>query len=375
MKMKRVIFQFLLALLTTFSLQAQNYEDKINDASNFYEQKNYIESSKKYDEAFKINKPSADHLYNAACVAALLNNAPKALILMKKSIESGFFDKGWTENDTDFTKIHKTKEWQLILKAFDDKKAAIEKEFTYAFTQYGYHNLVPFREDELSGFLHKETREIVVKPIFKEIGYSLSACFYVTLSNDYQFEIDALTGKIINDIQSRRNSSEVLPPSMPDNYVVNNTSTSQIPLKNQDNSDDGFNALNGKYQRLVRLPKKENQKQQCFLFRDNENRSGLVTADGTVKFYDKFDRFENIEGTPYILAINVDIYGIIDLTTLELVLPIEFKHISNALFNVYKGCANDKNKVLIDSYFWVTKKYGSQLYMDKKGKEYIPVRR
>jgi hypothetical protein len=162
---------------------------------------------------------------------------------------------------------------------------------------------------------------------------------------------------------------------MPDNYVVNNTPTSQIPLKNQDNSDDGFNALNGKYQRLVRLPKKENQKQQCFLFRDNENRSGLVTADGTVKFYDKFDRFENIEGTPYILAINVDVYGIIDLTTLELVLPVEFKHISNALFNVYKGCANDKNKELIDSYFWVTKKYGSQLYMDRNGKEYIPVRR
>jgi hypothetical protein len=373
MKMKRLVFQFLLSLIATVSLQAQNYADKINDASNFYEQKNYIEASKKYDEAFKINKPSAGDLYNAACVAALLNNAPKALTLMKKSIESGYFDKNWTERDTDFAKIHETKEWQLILKAFDDKKAALEKEFTFAFTQFGYLNLVPFREDGLMGFLHKETREIVIKPIF-ESSYTLSSCFYATL-NGYQFEIDALTGKIIDNVQSRSSSSEIVPPMLPDDYVVDNTSPSPIPFKNPDNSDDGFNALVGKYQRLVRLPKKENQKQQCFLFRDRDNRSGLVTADGTVKFYDKFGRFMDMEGTPYILAINVDVYGIIDLTTLELVLPIDFKHISNFPFNVYKGCVNDKNKELIVSYFLVTKKYGSTLYMDKNGKEYIPVRR
>jgi hypothetical protein len=95
------------------------YADQVMLAEELLLAKSYAEALQKYEYAFSRDEAKATDLYNAACAAAQLHYPAKALSFMKRSIDAGFFDKEYMKNDADFAAIHPTKEWQLMLHAFE----------------------------------------------------------------------------------------------------------------------------------------------------------------------------------------------------------------------------------------------------------------
>lgn len=119
----------ILIITSTISLQAQTFEDFINNGDKLYRESKYLESAKEYDEAFDLNEGTDGQYYNAACSWALSLDTINSIKYLKLSANKGWKNLKHIKQDKDLTSLHSTKEWKKILARVEANLAEYEKDF------------------------------------------------------------------------------------------------------------------------------------------------------------------------------------------------------------------------------------------------------
>lgn len=152
----------LLLLLLGFMTQAQTYSELIKKGDELYDAKDYEASAKSYDQAFKLKdaKPRASHLYNAACSWALAGNKKKGLKRLEESIEKGWYDLSWMQQDSDLNSLHEEKKWATLVEKLDTQIKAEQATWNMAL------------REELQQ-IHKDDQDLrrTIRDIEKEHGW------------------------------------------------------------------------------------------------------------------------------------------------------------------------------------------------------------
>ena len=121
----------ILTVLLFFSLSnlAQSFNDLITLANQQYQSKDFIESSKSYEQAFTIQKGSSSQYYNAACSFALAGQNNNAVDYLTKAVNAGWTNVSHLKSDSDLTNLHAEPEWSEIIKIAQANLDEYEKDF------------------------------------------------------------------------------------------------------------------------------------------------------------------------------------------------------------------------------------------------------
>lgn len=125
--MKPIFTLFLFLIIT--GVQAQNFEELVQDAYKNYKEGNYSESVKIYQEAFKIKEGSALQYYNAACSFALSGNKVQALEYLNKSADKGWMNVKHVKRDKDLVALHDEEGWDVVVGKIQANLDIFEKDF------------------------------------------------------------------------------------------------------------------------------------------------------------------------------------------------------------------------------------------------------
>jgi hypothetical protein len=107
---------FITLLLITTDIAAQDTKPLTAQAYQAYEARNYAASVGLYTQAFAGPKqPAAIDLYNAACSAAMANEANQAFLWLNQSLEAGWENIGHLQADKDLTPLHTDTRWAGLL--------------------------------------------------------------------------------------------------------------------------------------------------------------------------------------------------------------------------------------------------------------------
>jgi hypothetical protein len=102
----------------SISKESTKYAELKKEAWKLYENKDYLNSAKKYSEAFTTlgNKGNTIDRYNAACSWALANQIDSSFVQLFKIAEKGnYTNYGHISTDTDLTKLYSDERWNKIL--------------------------------------------------------------------------------------------------------------------------------------------------------------------------------------------------------------------------------------------------------------------
>ncbi|MFD2201052.1 DUF6624 domain-containing protein [Shivajiella indica] len=110
-------------------VQAQTFEELIQQADQSYKEEKYSESAEIYQNAFKIKEGSAYQYYNAACSFALSGNKELALNYLSKSTDKGWMNVKHLKRDKDLASLHDEPEWERILEKVQANLDVYEKDF------------------------------------------------------------------------------------------------------------------------------------------------------------------------------------------------------------------------------------------------------
>lgn len=135
--MKKLYLCFVLMCSICLSIVAQDrakYSELIVDAESLYQSKIYLESAKKYNEAFIAlgGKGMVTDRYNAACSWSLAGQADSAFVQLFKIAENGnYTNYGHMTADIDLKPLHEDPRWQkvcgLVLQNKEKAEANLEK--------------------------------------------------------------------------------------------------------------------------------------------------------------------------------------------------------------------------------------------------------
>ncbi len=116
-------FTILIGLFISSIFYGQSFKDLISEGSKFYHEKNYSASFESYKKAFENGDGEilSGHYYNAACSAALAGEKKQALKMIDKSVEAGWQDKTWMNQDSDLESIKGHKKWKKAIAKIDKK--------------------------------------------------------------------------------------------------------------------------------------------------------------------------------------------------------------------------------------------------------------
>ncbi|MCY7356172.1 MAG: hypothetical protein LH609_01640 [Rudanella sp.] len=90
--MRLSLIVILACLVST--LYAQETKSLVSQAYESYQKKQYDQSISLYNQAFAEKKPGSFDLYNAACAAALANQADQAFGWLNQSLDDGWDNTG-----------------------------------------------------------------------------------------------------------------------------------------------------------------------------------------------------------------------------------------------------------------------------------------
>ena len=133
--MKRSILSLLaIFFLSNFSFAqtSDNYKDLIAEAWSLYEAKEYLESGRKYSEAFKAfgGKGVVSDRYNAACSWALAKEKDSAFVQLYKIADKGNYNNlGHLITDPDLHSLYADERWKEIVSKVEANKAKAEINF------------------------------------------------------------------------------------------------------------------------------------------------------------------------------------------------------------------------------------------------------
>ena len=109
----------------------EKYAVSIKEAWKLYEQKDYVNSAKKYQEGFDaINgKAFPNDRYNASCSYSLAENSEKAFYhLFRLANDSKYSNLGHITTDTDLDFLHRDKKWNELIEIVKANKEFEEKD-------------------------------------------------------------------------------------------------------------------------------------------------------------------------------------------------------------------------------------------------------
>jgi hypothetical protein len=111
--MKLIISTILLCLALCSS--AQDYGTLIKQADVLYNEKNYAESVKLFNQAFSIEKRDPQHLYNAACSAALSGQKNLAFEWLNLAADNGWYNLNHLQSDSDLSSLRDSLNWNELI--------------------------------------------------------------------------------------------------------------------------------------------------------------------------------------------------------------------------------------------------------------------
>ena len=130
---KQLLNLMCIFVLTNINAQSNSnsYSELIRAGWKLCLDKNFTESAKIYEKAFKINpKAPLNDRYNAACINSLANNTDAAYKhLFIAANELKWYDLNHLKNDSDLTSIKNDKRWNLLISVMQKTKNEIEKHY------------------------------------------------------------------------------------------------------------------------------------------------------------------------------------------------------------------------------------------------------
>jgi hypothetical protein len=133
--MKNYLLVCLFVALSVSNLSAQtntkSYSELIRAGWKLCLEKDFINSAKIYEQAFKVNpKASLNDRYNAACINSLANNNDSAYKhLFVAANELKWYDIDHLNNDGDLINIRKDIRWNQLISMMQKNKQEIEKQY------------------------------------------------------------------------------------------------------------------------------------------------------------------------------------------------------------------------------------------------------
>ncbi len=124
----RLLLTFIVAL-STFSLQSQSFEELIQKGDALYDEKEYHESAKTYDQAFAVQEGSFGQYYNAACSWALSGDTIQSIKYLQLSADKGWRNLKHIKRDKDLTSLHSVEGWNEVLAKVQANLDFYEKDF------------------------------------------------------------------------------------------------------------------------------------------------------------------------------------------------------------------------------------------------------
>ena len=170
MKKITLILAFLLGT-SWLSAQEQYYYDDKYAAEKFLTAKDYKAAKLQYEKLFKQHEESSNNdYYNGACAAALLGDKNLAISWLNKSIEMGFIDIKYLEQDIDFQSLRKNKDWiKATQKCKKNWQDLCEMLKPIAAQNEGFEKLIPFSKANKNGYMSVGSNTVVVAAVF---GYT-----------------------------------------------------------------------------------------------------------------------------------------------------------------------------------------------------------
>lgn len=431
--MKQVLTLFFaFFLLSNQNLTAQKtnsyeYREVIRQALKFYQQKDFSKSLEKYEEAFQLTPANYIDLYNAACCASLTKDYDKAYAYLSKSIQKGYDDRQWLENDIDFEGFKGSKNWKKLIKSIDAKFAVITKDFKTV-KKTATTDLVPFKENGNWGYLNRKNKKIAVPAKYKAVSFG-GNCLQVTLPNNKIINVSQ--DRTISIYRPKRNTG--FPPPPPAGLIygypkvdssenfngfslnkkgrishvsskydktewewLDNSPSPEIeifgPIKIKekwyatvqlngkwgaiDESGKTLEHLEFKFEELHAIEEFEGS-ETWFYFLDSLDKRGFISTKGEIRFYDEFNKypFSNLDKMKLLLVNKDQQAGIIDLTTMKWKLEMSPTPISKIQYTYEGGCnqplEDDRSKVK-DFYFLTRDKDKNPYYIGEQNQVYRP---
>lgn len=115
----------LFVFLFLFS-KAQDYKTFVKQADAYYNQKNYAESIAMFQQAFALEKKNPEHLYNAACSAALSGNKDLAFEWLNLAADNGWYNLRHLQNDSDLSSLNDSEQWNSLIAKIQKEVDRIE---------------------------------------------------------------------------------------------------------------------------------------------------------------------------------------------------------------------------------------------------------
>lgn len=131
--MKTTLTVFLIIFsIFTFAQSTEKYQKLTQQALEFYKNKNFLASARKYNEALALNegKSFSTDRYDAACSWALANVPDSAFPHLVKLIEDNEIKNySYFKDDSNLKSLQNDKRWQELLDLIQQKKDEAEKDF------------------------------------------------------------------------------------------------------------------------------------------------------------------------------------------------------------------------------------------------------
>ncbi|HND87649.1 MAG TPA: hypothetical protein PK971_04935 [Saprospiraceae bacterium] len=105
---------------------AQSYAQLVLQADSLYTAKHYAQSTEIYASAFRLQQKNGNHLYNAACSAALSAQPDQAFLWLEAAFANGWANPAHMLKDADLTALHADARWADILSRMQAKEAEVE---------------------------------------------------------------------------------------------------------------------------------------------------------------------------------------------------------------------------------------------------------
>lgn len=167
-----------------------NYYRAVQIATAFYEKKAYSDALKVFEQALSKPEANKNDYYNAACCASLVGDLDKANTYLNKSIELGYWDLKWMSNDADFANFRQDRRWEKTIQKLNTTLNTIEAKFK-PIENIHRADLIPYQENGLWGYLHRESKAILVPASFDKVGFA-GDCLEIKYKN-VLFSIDVQT--------------------------------------------------------------------------------------------------------------------------------------------------------------------------------------
>ncbi len=87
----------------------------------FYYKKDYDKAIADYNRAIELDSEYALAYYNIGCVYSLQNKKEKALSFLEQSLQKGYENFEWIENDTDWDNVRDSEEFKAIIQKYKNK--------------------------------------------------------------------------------------------------------------------------------------------------------------------------------------------------------------------------------------------------------------